>query len=91
MQFSSLVVIHESSIESQGHGFLQERKQLGKNDKKKIHNIQHASTGNSFFHDLIFKCITTVLEGCKKNVKGFPAGGSGKDSTCQCKRPKFNR
>lgn len=35
MQFSSLVVIHESSIESQGHGFLQERKQLGKNDKKK--------------------------------------------------------
>ena len=49
MQFSSLVVIHESSIESQGHGFLQERKQLGKNDKKKIHNIQHASTVTVFF------------------------------------------
>ena len=57
---------------------------------KNIHNIQHASTGNSFFHDLILKCVATVLEGCKKSVKGFPGAGSGKDSTCQCKRPKFN-
>ena len=57
---------------------------------KDIHNIQHASTGNSFFHDLILKCIITVLVGCKKSVEGLPGGASGKDSICQCKRPRFN-
>lgn len=32
--FRFTAVIHERSIESQGRGFLQERKQLSKNDKR---------------------------------------------------------